>query len=794
MNKRFSELTVSATDFANDDVIALDGETNGTRKMSGSALKSAMKTNTLATADSNAYIVSDGDVVRIKDLETSITAFRTGDLIPVDGPSGTAKMSKEDLLRETAENALGSIHSLSYTATEADLVVGNHLVVDTTKGAKRLPAYKIATRKNTDFINFERITNGKFNILGDGYGVTRVEQKNTDGSFILRRASAGSTWSYFPAPFQLKPRKLLISFDAQVTENNTDPNAVTFVYVSNGSGTFATGQQIQITPNMPLPYSAEISFDPSTQPDWSNFNVWVCVGGHDGVVAEIKVSNLLVYQLEEQEKDYKHFSGSNLDKILDSIDSNIVDGDIMGADKTNGNLITYKSGNQDLNGAYKKNTDGSFILRRASAGNNWTSYANPIIPNFSHLVYIEFNVDTTENNTNPITRGQVIVSNGGSTTASSIYKSIVNYNPSESNKVSVTFDPSYYQIYVDPSFTKFNIWISITGKDGYVTEYKITNLKIYQQVGEVLFENFGGKTSKELFEGIDRAFNEVTKKGETLIVSPSGNQYLLSVQDNGTIKTIPFIPSKAAFFGNSLLSGSGTFGMAASDAEHDYFNLIQSYIITNLNSSYTATRIGGVALENLVNTANISSTIDSLVSSLDGDENLVVVQLGDNVNTTEKVDVFATSAQMFLTAIRSKCQNARVVWLGMWYGSDVKYSIIKEACEKTGCEFVSIASLVNDESRSHIGALQNKGVNNYTLTDVFNVVENSTGNITISFAVSGTNYTTTMDVNSWELRGTTLNYNGTYYVITSAGVASHPGDVGMAAIADKFLTDMGYKI
>lgn len=43
---------------------------------------------------------------RIKDWATSITAFRTGDVIPVDGPSGTAKMGKYDLLKETAQNAL----------------------------------------------------------------------------------------------------------------------------------------------------------------------------------------------------------------------------------------------------------------------------------------------------------------------------------------------------------------------------------------------------------------------------------------------------------------------------------------------------------------------------------------------------------------------------------------------------------------------------------------------------------------------------------------------------------------
>ena len=41
----------------------------------------------------------------VHNLPTTITEFRTGDVIPVDGPSGTAKMGKDDLLRETAENA-----------------------------------------------------------------------------------------------------------------------------------------------------------------------------------------------------------------------------------------------------------------------------------------------------------------------------------------------------------------------------------------------------------------------------------------------------------------------------------------------------------------------------------------------------------------------------------------------------------------------------------------------------------------------------------------------------------------
>ena len=48
----------------------------------------------------------------------TITAFRTGDVIPVDGPSGTAKMPKDDLLRVTAENALAGNVAPAFDATK----------------------------------------------------------------------------------------------------------------------------------------------------------------------------------------------------------------------------------------------------------------------------------------------------------------------------------------------------------------------------------------------------------------------------------------------------------------------------------------------------------------------------------------------------------------------------------------------------------------------------------------------------------------------------------------------------
>ena len=51
---------------------------------------------------------------RIKDWVVSITSFRIGDVIPVDGPSGTAKMSKDSLLEIAAQEAIAGNLTLSF--------------------------------------------------------------------------------------------------------------------------------------------------------------------------------------------------------------------------------------------------------------------------------------------------------------------------------------------------------------------------------------------------------------------------------------------------------------------------------------------------------------------------------------------------------------------------------------------------------------------------------------------------------------------------------------------------------
>ena len=88
-----------AADFNNDDGVLVDGVTGGPRFMLWQTLANKV-------------------LGFIKSLSTTITAFRTGDVITVDGPSGTAKMDKDDLLRETAENALAGNIAPAFDATK----------------------------------------------------------------------------------------------------------------------------------------------------------------------------------------------------------------------------------------------------------------------------------------------------------------------------------------------------------------------------------------------------------------------------------------------------------------------------------------------------------------------------------------------------------------------------------------------------------------------------------------------------------------------------------------------------
>lgn len=254
----------------------------------------------------------------------------------------------------------------------------------------------------------------------------------------------------------------------------------------------------------------------------------------------------------------------------------------------------------------------------------------------------------------------------------------------------------------------------------------------------------------------------------------------------------PFMPNKAAFFGNSLLGGFG-YGMAASQSDKDYYHLITTHI-NNSNNLFTSTKNTGTRFEALANSANIDAIIQSVfLDNLDGNEDLIVIQLGDNVNTPDKKAIFAESSLKLCKAIKLKCPMAKVVWMGMWYGTIEKYEAIEYACSQTGTTFISFSDLVSDETINQIGNLTKKGEDIRTLDNVLNVVTNNATNITVTFTVGPNTYITNLDVYSYSLNSGMLTYSSEYEIISNPGVASHPNDEGFRLIANRFLYQMELK-
>ncbi len=458
------------------------------------------------------------------------------------------------------------------------------------------------------------------------------------------------------------------------------------------------------------------------------------------------------------------------------------------ADTYNGRAVVYSDASSfsDSGVIIERNVPDDYIVyKKTGTGNQWF-YSPIFVPTGENLVCVHFNVEFTRVGAH--TKGLKIHVAAQPGIVAGKYFTIQELNAN--GEYDITFDPAYYTVY--HGFEQFCIWINNQNMDnpGDSVEAKIIGLRVFEVTDAVKAVNITGDNAKELFLSTDEAItsvkNDVADAG-AIKVAPNGTRYELQVDNAGDTVAIPVIPASGYFFGNSLLTGWTTFGMAASKNTKDYYYLITEYIKT-LNPAFTYSKLSASStFEAIESAGNITSVVTTLVNNLAGTENLVVVQLGDNVNNANRKAVFPQSSVALLRAIREKCPAARVVWMGMWFGDAERYTAIQNACKKTGCRFVSFADLISSNTISRIGWLAERGTATRTLNNVTNVVVNHANNITVTFTVSSTAYTTTLDVNSHSLSGGTLTYNSIYEIINSAGIAAHPGDEGFRLIANRFL-------
>lgn len=185
--------------------------------------------------------------------------------------------------------------------------------------------------------------------------------------------------------------------------------------------------------------------------------------------------------------------------------------------------------------------------------------------------------------------------------------------------------------------------------------------------------------------------------------------------------------------------------MASTDTNTDYYYWVQQAIFEE-NEALLMKRFSGGSWESNTTSENrLAYLNNSVVNQIDGKEDLIIIQLGDNVNSEDKRKTLFKDAKTLLEWFKVKCPDAKILWVYGWYGVNINMPIIKQAIATvTGCELVDISKFTEAKFRNKIG-------NKYK------------------------------------------DKNGNIATINSNGVASHPGDLGMEMIANEIISVLGLK-
>ena len=322
------------------------------------------------------------------------------------------------------------------------------------------------------------------------------------------------------------------------------------------------------------------------------------------------------------------------------------------------------------------------------------------------------------------------------------------------------FDASYYIVY--QSAERFRLIFqtrSETGVSDYSGTITITSLTIQSldalRQSPYFDKNFPQMMAK-VFSGIDVA-KTMPERTADIYCNPNGDKVIFGVGVNNTLVAIPVVPGKTLFFGNSLLLGMNTsspnhqyvYGMCATEPNKDYCHLVMNEI-TDIKATAAYDRVHGAQFETLEpsdsfstlwNTTANTFTGEPLKNSFTNDLDLIVIQLSDNINTTDRRTAFVANVDSLLQNIRNASPNARLLWVYGWFSNADTNALITSACQRWGIESLNI---------HQYNTIANQGTSGQSYVD-------------------GSGQTSTVS-DSW---------------------ITHPGDNGFTAIADAIIDKLG---
>ena len=261
--------------------------------------------------------------------------------------------------------------------------------------------------------------------------------------------------------------------------------------------------------------------------------------------------------------------------------------------------------------------------------------------------------------------------------------------------------------------------------------YLIINSTGTNNTGSILFDEIKIKSYEGIRENdlynekftlmLENIFNEINgnknkissleaNSNASILTDANGNKYSISVRVDGQLVSIPHIPTNVLFMGNSLLLGidtdgahGGAFGMACTSPQKDYcYHVQQSILNKNTNAQFKKLHVGAFEMAEDDTTSQNYITTNSSIWT---DKDLVIVQIGDNVNSEIRRNIFNNNFEKLISDIRKKSPKARIVCVTGWYYNEQVSNTVKNACQKLSCEYLNISSLYTNANKAvnHVG-------------------------------------------------------------------------------------------
>lgn len=197
------------------------------------------------------------------------------------------------------------------------------------------------------------------------------------------------------------------------------------------------------------------------------------------------------------------------------------------------------------------------------------------------------------------------------------------------------------------------------------------------------------------------------------------------------------------FLGNSLTYSEGNIGCDASDSNHDYYHYISEYMKSKNPSVQINPRTNISSWEQDETTSSREDTFNKEIKPLlSADTNLVMLQLGDNVNTDARKQSLENDSEELIKNIKLTCPQAQIYWIYGWFGDEQVFNSIEQACQNEQITSININDLNTKENQGTVGS-------------------------------------------------TFLGLDGKTYT-TNSGQAAHPGDKGHKAIADRIISNFDF--